>query len=121
MQNGFILIWVLFAMLLVLPLTFLALELNAAGYSFASDWEKDVQSLYCAEAGFVHATEWLKAKNPPPHFEADFAEGSYEVEIVPIDKKTYLIRSTGQKAGKRSTILVEIEDNNFKVRRWEEE
>jgi hypothetical protein len=120
MRKGYVIIWVLFAFLLLMPLAFFSLQLSSSGFAFAAGWEKQTQALYCAEAGLMHAVEWVKAQNPPESFQASFAGGSYRVRIVKLDKKRYLIRSTGKKAGVRRTVELELADN-LKVLRWEEE
>ncbi len=120
MQKGYILIWVLYAFLLILPLSVFSLRLVSSNYSFALDWEAQTQALYCAEAGLMHAVEWIKAKNPPSVFQAEFSGGSYSVEIIPTDKKTYLVRARGEKNGQKRVVEMEILDGNFKVIRWEE-
>lgn len=120
MQKGYILIWVLYAFLLILPLVSLSLQIISANYGFAANWEKETQALYCAEAGLMHAVEWIKTKNPPSKFQEEFSGGSYNVQIVPLDEKRYLVRASGEKDGQRRVVEMEIFDDNFKVVRWEE-
>lgn len=120
MQKGYILIWVLYALLIILPLAAFSLQISSANYSFATSWEKQTQALYCAEAGLMHAVELLKTKNPPSTFEEEFSGGSYRIQIIPLDKKTYLIRAEGEKEGQRRVVEMEILNDNFKVIRWEE-